>query len=427
MESKKNLLFSAFRLIAVFFIAVYLSGCSHVNPSPSTTKEWTIMLFAAADNDLEEPTFNNVNELELTGSSDRVNMVAQTDWWHHSGDAESLVTGEGIGRWYITKDTDMVHIKSTLVGTVEEANTGTAEAIRDFVVWAVANYPASKYMLIVGSHGSGWRKGREIEKKGFGQDYTTDPSKASIMDLADLKTILPAIYSTLGNKKLDVFGIDACLNGMVDVAYLLKDYADILIASEDVIPGDGYPYTAFAAEIVATPTMTARELALFIVAKYYEKYYNQRSSTLAALDLSKIDALADSVKALAGSFSDPAQYEAVRDIINSETSGVYLVQRYYEIPFRDLWDFCHKIIEQKGSDPAYATIAEKCASVKTAVEQAVIDSKYTSGADDAYSVAGSHGISIYLPTPQTTTYESEYSGVDFSVFTGWGNFLQQFN
>jgi len=378
------------------------------------------MLFCSGDNDLESEIFTNVNELELTGSSDQVNMVAETDWWHKAGTSETLSTGEGVGRWFVTKDSDMVRIKSTLVQTLDEINTATAEAIKEFVVWAAANYPAQKYILIVGSHGSGWRSG-VVKPEGFGQDFTTDPSRGSIMSLTDLKSVLPSIKTALG-KNLDILAIDCCLNGMVEVAYQIKDYVDILTASEEIIQGDGYPFTDMAADLVAAPTMSASSFATDIV----NKYYNQKMTTLAQIDITKITNVADRVKTFTTLFTTSEMYEALRDILNDSSGTTYTVQRYDDVTFRDLWHMCDVLIAQKGSDSAYSAITAECAAIKTAVEQAVVISKYTIGGT-RYSVANSHGISIYCPTPQTTTYEAGYDTVDFSTYTGWGAFLQKFN
>ena len=426
MHKSRSKYAAAAAVFALFLLPLALMfGCSQVNPAPSAQKQWTVMIFEATDNDLEEAGFTNINELELVGSSDQVNFVAQTDWWHHTGNTQTLLTGEGVGRWYITKDNDMTRIKSNLIQTLPEINTATAEAVRDFVIWAAARYPASHYMLIISSHGGGWRNGSPVKKRGFGQDFTTDPSKRSIMNLSDFKAVLPAINTALGSKKLDILGIDACLNAMVEVGYQFKDYIDILNASEENIPGNGFPYTTMATDLVATPTMSPRELATDIVNRYNERYSGQYMTTLSAIDLSKISEVETRVKNLAAAFTTPEAYAAVRDIVNSGISPtVFAVQSYGDVTFRDLWHLADTIISQKSSDPAFYGITVECGAVKTAVEQAVILSKYTTGAT-GNPVSNSHGLSIYVPTPQTTAYDSNYGTLDFSIDSGWGAFLQK--
>lgn len=413
-------------LAAIFALGLFLlaSSCGQGGSPSPTTRQWTIMLYCAGDNDLESLIFDNVNQLEKVGSTSQVAMVAQTDWWHHEGTSETLSTGEGVGRWYLEKDPDMSRIKSPLIVSLEEINTGTAEAIRDFVVWAAANYPASRYLLIISSHGGGWRS-PQPSAKGVGQDYTSDPEKGLLITLPELKRVLPDIYSALGSKKIDLLAIDACLNGATEFAYQVKDYADILIASEEIIPGTGYPYDNFAADLVANPTMSAEALAINIVNYYQAQYHLQSNTTLAAIQLNKIGGLAERLKNFAALF-DAAKAALFRELVNYRSGNQYTVQRYHDVTFRDLWDMADKVCQNLTGD-AYAAITAESAAIKAAVEEAVIISRYTTSEGGRYSVANSYGLSIYLPTPQTTTYESEYSGLDFSADTGWGSFLQLFN
>jgi hypothetical protein len=416
----RQVLFLAFGVLLVGFIL----GCAQSTPAPSSQKKWTVMLFAAGDNDLESYIFTNINQLELVGSSSQVNFVAEADWWHHCATTETMVTGEGVGRYYIEYDTDVTRIKSPLVESMEEINTGTAEAVQNFVSWAVQNYPADHYMLIISSHGSGWRGKKTIEDQGFGQDYTTDATRGLLITLEEFKAIMPSIYSTLGNRKLEILAIDCCLNGMIDVGYQVKDYVDWLVASEQTIPGTGYPYTNIATNLTSNPNLTAEALAINIVDLYYNQYYLQDNTTLSLVDLSKIGAVADSVKNLVPLFDSSTKLDTFKDLIDNHTGEQYLIQRYHDVTFRDIWDMADKIIENTSGSPEYASITAECAALKTAVEGAVVTSKYTTAEGTAYSVADSHGISIYVPTSATTSYESDYGGLDFSTYTGWGTFLQ---
>jgi hypothetical protein len=228
----------------------------------------------------------------------------------------------------------------------------------------------------------------------------------------------------VGSKKLDILGIDCCLNAMVEVGYQFKDYVDIINASEENIPGNGFPYTAMATDLVATPTMSSNALATDIVNRYNEKYNGQYMTTIAAIDLSKIGDVETHVKNLAAAFNTPEAYTDFRDIVNSGTGNVFAVQSYSDATFRDLWHLADTIISQKSSDPAYYAITAECGAIKTSVEQAVILSKYTTGAT-GNPVSNSHGLSIYVPTPQTTTYEAAYGTLDFSIDSGWAAFLQK--
>ncbi|MFA5878777.1 MAG: clostripain-related cysteine peptidase, partial [Candidatus Margulisiibacteriota bacterium] len=410
--------------VTLSFILLTIIGCGQTVPAP-TQKQWTIMFYAAGDNDLDSHLFNSVVQLQKAGSTSQVNIVAETDWWHRQGAADTLVTGEGVGRWYIEKSDSVTKLTSTLVESVAEINTGTATSVKDFVIWAAQKYPAQHYMLVMTSHGGGWRTNAQaLAARGVGQDYTSDPTKQILITLPEFKAVLPSIKSALG-KNIDIFACDSCLNGMVEFAYQFKDHVDILVASEENVPGTSFPWDTIAVSLVADPTISAVNLAKNIVNLYYTAYTQQQITTLAAIDLSKITAVVTAIKELAPLFDTTSKDTAFKNLVNTASGQNYSIQRYGDVTFRDIWDMADKIITNWGSDPAYSSIVSKCATIKTAVESAVLLSKYTSGSSDTYSVANSHGLSLYIPTPQTTAYDTDYTNLDFTTYTGWGTFLQK--
>jgi cysteine peptidase C11 family protein len=73
--------------------------------------------------------------------------------------------------------------------------------------------------------------------------------------------VLGTAHQLLG-RKVDMVGMDACLMTMLEVAYQIRDHAEILVGSE---PGDGRPYDTVLRDLAARPGMTARDLAATIV------------------------------------------------------------------------------------------------------------------------------------------------------------------
>ena len=83
----------------VFSLSLVESTAKAAEPE----KEWTFMLFMAADNNLEAATSIDINELEKYGSTDEVNFVAQIDR-NGNYDHDSELKWKGAKRFYITKD-----------------------------------------------------------------------------------------------------------------------------------------------------------------------------------------------------------------------------------------------------------------------------------------------------------------------------------
>jgi hypothetical protein len=49
------------------------------NPNPRTPKMWTVLVYQAGDNDLEDALIKDFNEMERVGSDDNINIVALLD------------------------------------------------------------------------------------------------------------------------------------------------------------------------------------------------------------------------------------------------------------------------------------------------------------------------------------------------------------
>ncbi|MCK4935205.1 MAG: hypothetical protein KAR84_00005, partial [Elusimicrobiales bacterium] len=140
---------------------------------PKIEKEWTIMIFKNAKNNLERYGLKNVNEMEMIGSSDKVNIVVEL------GRMEGYDSFEGdwIGsrRYLILKDNNTDAVTSPIVQDLGKVDMGDWKHLVDFGKWAKANYPAKKYMLIVWNHGTGWIKNtKSIKNKGLSYDEETD-------------------------------------------------------------------------------------------------------------------------------------------------------------------------------------------------------------------------------------------------------------
>jgi len=204
------------------------------------------MIYLDADNNLESAGINDINEMEMVGSTTEVNIVVQADRVPYSvlaanneGYADDISNGNWTNtrRYYITQDYDPYIINSQLVSNLGELNMGDPQTLVDFANWAVTNYPAKKYLLVIWNHGGGFRS-PAYTTKDIAWDDTSGGDKIT---MPELEYALSAISVQMG-KNIDIVGMDACLMAMTEVAYQIKNHADILVASEENEPGDGWPY-----------------------------------------------------------------------------------------------------------------------------------------------------------------------------------------
>lgn len=257
--------------------------------APPPKKSWTVMVYLNAANNLEPFGIEDMNEMETVGSDANVNIVVEcarfrgkatqrpnpaylnnpftefggTFYW-------GLDNSPGTHRYYILKDDDKVRIRSVLLGNVGETDAGRPEPLAEFGKWAVDNFPADHYALVIWNHGAGW--------SGVSYDDNTHHG----MDMPDVRQACEKICEALkkqNKEKIDVLDFDACLMATLEVAFELKDTVDYLAASQEVEPGEGMQYADYLKWLATYPEASAPSLAKAMVETYVKSYAPGGSQT----------------------------------------------------------------------------------------------------------------------------------------------------
>ena len=375
------------------------------------SKEWTVMIYLDADNNLESAGIDDINEMEIVGSTSEVNIVVQVDRVPYSilnannqgsFDDTSNSDWTTTRRYYITQDFDSVQINSQLISDLGELNMGDPQTLVDFANWAVANYPAQEYLLVIWNHGGGFRY------PGLTKDIAWDDTDGKDkITIPELENALSAISTQMG-KNIDIVGMDACLMAMTEVAYQIKDYADILVASEETEPFDGWPYDTILEQLVSNPTMAPNQLATNIVDSYILSYTASDNVTQSSVDLSYMDTLASQLSNLATAIISDSITPLNNYIIASNSC-----QDYYYNDFIDLYDFCNKISIYSNN----TNVKNIALTIQQTLNSAILHNNYIGS-----NVNGSRGLSIYFPEPNTY-YDTYYDNTNFSQDTSWDEML----
>lgn len=395
----------------------------------STKKPWTFMVYMAGDNSLDPDGVQDLKEMKKVGSTDKLNVIAQFD----------RASGHVAKRYLLRKggkaDTDVV-------ATVGKVNTGDPKRLMDFVKWGVQSYPADHFMLVLWNHGQGWddtdiyadERHRRLRRLATGRvrhaffhapvrrtlksairdvgarAILLDDDARDFLDNLEMKKVLAATRKLL-KRKLDVLGMDACLMSMAEVGYQIHESADFTVGSEQTEPLEGWPYTAILAALAKNPTMAPRDLSAVVVDKYLASYKSD-SVTQSACDLSKADALATGVAALAKALQASLIDATTRQrILATRTQA----QSYEVADNIDLVDFCSLLA---AATPGTA-IAQCCQDVVQAAQSGYVLAQGYKGSD----LQSSHGVAIYFPTQAVSPL---YAGLDFSKKTGWDAFLEAY-
>lgn len=362
--------------------------------------KWTILVYLNGDNNLEWFAIQDINEMERgIDSASNYNILVQVDR-HPDDNVSEGYDGSngdwtGTRRYYITPDTSSDDsIRSPLLEDMGELNMGDPHTLVDFGQTGIKGYPADNYMLVVWDHGNGWYKGAQDIIKGISYDATN----SDYLGVADdeYAGAMDTISSFLGDK-IDIIANDACLMGMHEVAYEVKDFADFIVSSEYTIPGDGYPYDAICDSLNKNDSLTPEELARTIVDKYKTFYEGSRNVTLSTVALdSRFDHLSYCIDEFAKALmSNGGRLNPDIDTIRLNTL------EFMENPpcttksdscHIDLYDFANRISNNSNLSAQTRGWAD---SVMSAISSAVVREGHVS---NTVNFDSARGIAIYYPT-----------------------------
>ena len=387
------------------------SGLSAVLQITVTRSRWTVMVYMAGDNNLETYAIQDINEMETVGSTSEVSVVVQVD---RSPDFDtSNGNWSGARRYFITKDAETSVINSQLIQDLGPTDMAQPNTLEGFIHWATDNYTAEHYLLVLWDHGRGWRT-RTLAPQSVQRQVKAifiDQSTGNEMSLLGLQQALEQ------SPRTDILLFDACLMGMLEVAYSVRNSSEIMIASEENVPVQGQPYGEFLSKLAADSQTTPEALSRTIVDDYMD-YYSASSGTftLSAVNLLMLDDVVSSADELAGAIlADMSSVRVGVELAQADTQpfdsdkGEY---RYY----RDLYDFARLVSENVASNAAVRSAADQLTS---AVDSAVIYERHLGN-----QVADSHGLSIYLPDPRSML--RSYDEIEFSLATRWDELVSSY-
>ena len=243
-------------------------------------------------------------------------------------------------------------------------------------------------------------------------DISYDDNSGNHITTEQLGTAMGEIKSILG-RSVDIYGSDACLMQMIEVATEMKDTANYFVGSQDLEPGAGWPYAPFIQKWTQNPMMTPADVSILLSKEYLKAYskggvYGEDGVTFSAMDVSKLDALNTSVTALATHLKsmDAASLKKVKTAAEAS-------QDFYYSDYKDLGDFLKRIESlQINSDQILIS------QVKSDLAAAILST------DNSSSYSKATGLSIWMPgTYDASSYMQRYQGLQFDKLTNWSSLL----
>jgi len=410
-------------------------------PKTKTPKRWTVLAWIAGDNNLDSYGLNDIKEMKRIGSTKDVDVVVQFD---RRGNGKTY-------RYHLKKGTPLA---SDVVDTLGETDTGDPAVATDFFTWGIRTYPSEKVLAVIWNHGSGIdeadvyararNSGIRIERRararpnirprsqaraivtsGFGRSLfgTTldsairlraiayDDYNRDFLDNAELKRVLVNVVKQ-AKRPIDVLGFDACLMNMVEVAYQLRGLVGHIVASEAVEPGDGWPYEKVIGDLAAKPSADGATVARSIVKRYLASYPSSEEVTDSAVDVSRVQVLAQAVDNLAAACIPTLQAPSEADAFGR---SVRTAQRFDMKDYVDLGALCNQLI-LRSPRPAVQQAAQQVLTNLQGPQPFVIAEGHK-----GKTVAGATGTAIYFPLVGDVTVN--YGKLDFAKSTRWGQLI----
>ena len=371
-----------------------------VHERAAQQKEWTVLVYVSARNNLGNDAIKDVNEMEAAGSTARVNVVAELGRIKcdppfnpfASVQEAPLPQGDWTGsrRFLLQKDADPLTI-----------DMGDWRHLAEFIAWGKAAYPAKKYMLIVGGHGSGWRGVKPPAGAAKGISY--DEVSNNHISPAELAAAIRA------GGGVNVYASDACLMQTAEFVYELRDSAEYIVGSQESTPGSGYNYEVFLNALAANPG-DALAAARSVVAGFAGYYGGLKQSVTmsivkpahAAELAAKLDKFA---RLVAASPADLKLYHekkfGLRSFDDEDARDLYqLMQLYFD-------NSPTPAVRAQAKD-VIVFLAQKLVTQNDAV---------------GYKSKDANGLSVYFPLFYLD-YKPKYEYLSFSQATYWDEMLR---
>ncbi|MCF6289463.1 MAG: clostripain-related cysteine peptidase [Desulfobacterales bacterium] len=380
-------------------------------PVLDSQRQWTLMVYLDGDNDLEKFALLDLNEMEQGLPESGVTVVALVD--RAQGYDDSDGDWQGCRVYRLRRDRDPEKLASEQIAELGELNMGDPAVLSAFVTGAVRKFPAPHYGIILWDHGGGWSL-MAIDHSAPGTEKGMDS-----LNLPELRQGLSRALDRLGLERLDLVGFDMCLMAQLETAYELAGLARVMVASQAVEPGDGWPYDRFL-PMFGRETAGVKRLATNIV-KAYDDYYSERKervATLSAIDLDAIDGVVAAVDGMAGKLTGVLERrwpDIARSLFYSETYGdrTDIRRDARVLSSIDLLDLGKRLRHEIPDFPAAAEYRRLVA----AMDQAVL-ANYSSPRHHL-----SNGLALYAPVT-ARQFNNAYSGLRLARRSGWGRFLQ---
>jgi len=259
--------------------------------------EVVVLVYLDGDNDLDPYAMDDLQEMQAAGVDDAgwLRVFVLLDRSPYSGWSDTRLFEIHNGS---RTELDGPTLGITAGDSQDELNMGDPATLSAFIDDGMTlGGQGLQYFLILWDHGDGWRRrstGYEDQRR-FKQVCCDDTSDDWLMTRE--------LHAALAGKGLTLVGFDACLEGMVEVAYEIRTDAMIMVASEETEPAEGWSYTDLFQQFMTTGDHSPVYFGQTVVDTFIDSdAYGE--VTLSVLDLARAEDLANGCDAAAAALTE---------------------------------------------------------------------------------------------------------------------------
>ena len=288
----------------------------------SLEREWTILMYMSADNNLESAAIEDFLEMEKSKlNTKEVTVLVLLDRCPSYDSSNGNWNNTKLFRLKTGSDESSKEIISEEIECVELGLNATNQNELDMsaymslarsVNFVYENYPANHYGIIFWGHGEGWR--------GFCYDLTSETR----MSLNQMKL---GLQTGLNGKKLDLIGFDSCFGAEMEVFYQIRDFAKYSFGVEGLLGINGMNYEDVFNLFSMKKEKSTLNLVDSFMVQYKTSYEKYKRSAFSVVDLENIQELCKKFNEFCKSISKSITTESIRDEIKD--SLIYNTNQYF--------------------------------------------------------------------------------------------------
>lgn len=373
-----------------YTIMFYMCASSLENDDSSSGGGWWNSTRASGAAD---PALFTADILEILSVNlpDSVKVIIETGgttkWGMKSTylDGATSISNTKLQRWEVSNN------KLKLIETLNTNHMADQDSYESFLKWGLKDYSAEQMGVVISGHGGG------IAGCAYDDNYTYNYGGYEYEHVLNCSEIATATKNALASSDRDKFtwmGFDCCLMASADIASVLADYFEYMVASQESELGEGWDHDNYMNLLVSDPctepTVLLPQIAKSFVKAGHDTYCSLREKclqTLSVLDLSKMN---DFVTAFnnyvsnTGSSSYSKYKAAFKNAYNSFGEGVY-----------GLVDFSSYLDKLETQFSGIST-----SSIRTALSNVVIANEYCSR-----YITKPCGLNAFLPEITSSSWE----------------------